>query len=147
MTAANSAPVSLVDALQDALAGEHAARYAYAVIGGVVDPTGPTETLALAAYGAHSARRDRLDERLRELGESPAAAEPGYALPETVRAAGDAQQLARQVEDRCAVLYAAVVAASTGPLRRRAADWLEDAAVRTLDWGAASTAFPGVTLA
>ena len=81
---------------------------------------------------------------MRALGDEPVPAEPGYALPAPVTSAADARELARRVEDRCAVLYAAVVAASTDDLRAQAAGWLEDAATRALDWGATATAFPGV---
>jgi hypothetical protein len=136
--------VSLVEALQDALAGEHAAVYGYGVVGGVVDTTGPLGQRSVAGYGAHERRRDRLEARLRELGTEPVPAEPGYALPAAVVTDGDAQRLARRVEDRCAVLYAALVAATTGPQRREAASWLADAATRALAWGAPATALPGV---
>ena len=44
------------------------------------------------------------------------------------------------------MLYAAVVASTTGERRVQAAGWLEDAATRALGWGAPPTAFPGVGL-
>lgn len=136
--------MSMSAALQAALAGEHAAVYAYGVIGGAVDPTGAAEALAREAYDVHAGRRDRVEQRVRALGDEPTPAEPGYALPAPVTSIDDADLLARRVEDRCAVLYAAVVAASTDDLRREASGWLEDAATRSLAWGATATAFPGV---
>lgn len=139
--------MSLAGALQDVLAGEHAAVYGYSVVGGVLDPGTATARLARAAYDEHRARRDRVDEQLRALDVEPLPAEPGYALPAPVRSPDDAALLARQVEDRCAVLYAAQVAATTADQRALAAAWLEDAATRALAWGAPSTAFPGVGLA
>ena len=135
---------SLSDALQSALAGEHAAVYAYGVVGGVVDPVGGTGQLALRAYDIHRTRRELVEEQVRALGDEPVPAEPGYALPAPVTSTADAKELARRVEDRCAVLYAAVVAAASDDLRAQAAGWLEDAATRALDWGATATAFPGV---
>jgi hypothetical protein len=136
--------MTLSGALQEVLAGEHAAVYAYGVVGGVVDAGSVAARLTLEAYDLHRARRDRAEEEVRALGDEPVPAEPGYALPGPVTASGGADRLARQVEDRCAVLYAALVAAANGDLRREAAGWLEDAATRALAWGAPPTAFPGV---
>jgi len=131
-------------AAQATLAGEHAAVYAYGVVGGVVDPSGALGGLARAGYGAHVNRRDRLERSLRALDVEPVAAEPGYALPRPVTTEADAARLIRRVEDRCAVLHAALVAASTGELRGEAVGWLSDAATRGLAWGAPPAAFPGV---
>lgn len=137
-------PVTVASA-QDVLAGEHAAVYAYGVVGGVLDPAGSAAERARSAYEAHVTRRDRIEDRLRGLGEEPVAAEPGYALPEQVTDAGDAARLARRVEDRCGVLHAALVAASIGDLRAAAVGWLSDCATRGLTWGAAPVALPGIT--
>lgn len=139
--------MSLVGALQHVLAGEHAAVYAYAVVGGVLGPGTATARLSGDAYDVHGARRDRVDALLRALDVEPPPAEPGYALPAPVTSPGDAALLARRVEDRCAVLYAALVAATTADQRALAVAWLEDAATRALAWGAPPTAFPGVGLA
>jgi hypothetical protein len=136
--------MTLSGALQDVLAGEHAAVYAYAVVGGVVDSGGVAAGSALEAYEVHRARRDRAEAEVRVLGADPVSAEPGYALGGPVTASGGVDRLARQVEDRCAVLYAALVAAATDDLRREAAGWLEDAATRALAWGAPPAALPGV---
>jgi Domain of unknown function (DUF4439) len=113
----------------------------------VRDPGTATAQQARDAYDEHRARRDRVDEQLRALDVEPAPAEPGYALPAPVTSPHDAALLARRVEDRCAVLYAALVAATTSDQRAVATAWLEDAATRALAWGAPPTAFPGVGLA
>ena len=140
----SAGPAALATALQQALAGEHAAVYAYGVAGGVLGPVGSSAARARDGYGVHRDRRDRIEEQLRALDEQPVAAEPGYGVPAPVTTAGSAVALARRVEDRCAVLHAAVVAASTDALRREAMGWLDDAATRVLGWGGESTAFPGV---
>jgi len=129
---------------QDALAAEHAAVYAYGVAGGVVDPLSDDGARVRDAYAVHERRRDQLESLLRGLGAEPVAAEPGYALPAPVTGAASATRLAVGIEDRCAVAYAAVVASSTGDVRRAAVDWLADAATRGLGLGAAPTAFPGL---
>lgn len=133
-----------VAALQAALAGEHAAVYAYSVIAARVEFVPSVVGLATACYAAHRAARDRLVRTLRAGGESPDPTEPGYALPFPVEGPASARRLARLVEDRCAVLHAAVVAATTGPERARGADALVQCATRGLRWGAPPTAFPGV---
>ncbi len=140
----SAAPAAFTTALQRALAGEHAAVYAYGVAGGVLDPVGTSATRAREAYDTHRSRRDRIEDRLRALDEEPVPAEPGYGLPAPVTTAAGAEALARQVEDRCAVLHAGVVAASTGEPRQEAMGWLADAAVRVLGWGGEASAFPGV---
>ncbi len=136
-----------VQGLQDALAGEHAALYAYSVLGGRLDPGSSEADRALSAYDVHRSRRDILAQRLRDVSERPVAAEPGYALPLPVRDPTSAAALARQVEDRCAVLYAALVAAAPASTVERSLGTtsLVDAATRALDWGAPPTALPGLT--
>ncbi len=138
---------SAVEAAQRVLAAEHAALYAYGVAGGVLDAGSAESTLAGAGYAAHRSRRDRLEQAIRDLDADPVAAEPGYALPGAVTDAGAATRLARQVEDRCAIAYAGLVAAATDELRGAAIGWLTDAATRGLGWGAGPTAFPGLTSA
>ncbi len=137
----------LLPCLQVVLAGEHAALYAYSVIGGRLGPGGSTATRAVAAYDVHRTRRDRLARRLHDLGERPVAAEPGYTLPLPVQDATSAAALAQQVEDRCAVLYASLVATAPASTVERSlgSTSLVDAATRGLDWGAPATAFPGVS--
>jgi hypothetical protein len=131
-------------ALQAALAGEHAAVYAYAVIAGRGAAGSSVVELAREAYAAHRAGRDDLARTLAARGESPVPTEPGYALPFPIDGSGTARRLARLVEDRCAVLHAAVVAVATGQERALGAQALVGCAVRGLQWGAAPSAFPGV---
>jgi Domain of unknown function (DUF4439) len=127
-----------VEALQQALAAEHAAVWAYGVVGGVL---GPDSSAATAAYAAHRGRRDQL---LSRIGAEAVAAEPAYDLPFPVSGAGQAQRLAVRVEERCAEVYAAVVARTTGDNRVYAARALTECAVRALEWGGNLEAFPGL---
>ncbi|HEX2175668.1 MAG TPA: ferritin-like domain-containing protein [Nocardioidaceae bacterium] len=126
------------DALQSALAAEHAAVYAYGVVGGVL---GATSAPANAAYAAHRGRRDQL---MAMIGGEAVAAEPAYELPFAVPGPGRAQQLGVRVEQRCAEVYADVVSRTSGPPRVFAARALADCAVRGLDWGGDFEAFPGL---
>lgn len=136
-----------VDAAAQVLAGEHAALYAYGVVGGR-RRSSPTEaSRAERAYLVHRSRRDTLTEALRAAGATPVAAEPAYELPVAVTSAASAQRVGQQVEDRCSVLYALLVA-TTPPgrdgIRAEAAAALVDSALRLLGWGGAATALPGV---
>jgi len=132
------------ETLQQMLAGEHAAVYAYGVLGGRLAQGTPLQVQAGEAYIEHRARRDALVAMLRAAGAEPVPAEVAYALPAPVDVPAQARRVARQVEDRCAVLYASVVAAETGRTRGYAVGALVDAATRGLSWGAEPVALPGV---
>src|SRR4051794_9413332 len=98
------------EALQAALAGEHAAVWAYGLIGARLPQAQVAQ--ALSALAAHRARRDTLDRSLRRGGASPAAAAPAYELPSAVTAANSAVALAVLVEERLAGAYADLVTAA-----------------------------------
>jgi hypothetical protein len=132
------------EALQEALAGEHAAIYAYTVIGGRLDDDSALVRQAVESHADHRALRDVLTEVLLARGDSPVPTEAGYALPTAVDGAASARRLARLVEDRCGVLHAALVATAEAEERRLGAQALVDCALRGLRWGARPTAFPGV---
>lgn len=125
-------------ALQSALAAEHAAVYAYGVIGGVL---GGGSATAASGYAAHRGRRDRLTAM---LGPESVAAEPAYRLPFEVSGTARARRLAVHVEERCAEVYAEVVSRTTGADRLFAARAVTDCAVRGLEWGAEPDPFPGL---
>jgi len=138
----DSQPVA--EAMNASLAGEHAAIYAYGVIGGRLDLDSPPVEAATDAVEAHRARRDGVTALIEAGGGAPVAAEPGYLLPAEVVDVAAARTTAQEVEDRCGVLYAALAATATGDLRAYAVDALIDSATRALDWGAPTNPFPGV---
>ncbi|MEU4495770.1 DUF4439 domain-containing protein [Streptomyces sp. NPDC023998] len=131
-----------LEAVQAALAAEHAAVYGYGVVGGRVGDGREGE--ATAAYAAHRARRDALERTARDLGGTPAAAAAAYALPFAVPDAAAAVRLAAVLEDRVAGVYSDLVRAAEGPLRREAAVALREAAVRAVRWRGSGVAFPGL---
>lgn len=131
-----------VAALQAALAGEHAALYAYGVIGGRSGRHDRSQ--AWRAYAQHRARRDRLVAMVSQLGEEPVAAEVGYALPFDVGDRPALHRLAELVESRCAALYAAAVAATRDEARAFSAQALAECAVAGRRWGDPGEAFPGL---
>ncbi|MPZ60038.1 MAG: DUF4439 domain-containing protein [Propionibacteriales bacterium] len=126
------------EALQRALAAEHAAVYGYGVVGGVL---GEDSSLATTGYADHRGHRDRLIEL---IGADAVAAEPAYQLPFRVSNERQAERLGIEIEHRCAKVYAGVVSQTTGKHRMLAARSLAECAVRALDWGADPEPFPGL---
>ena len=131
-----------LEALQAALAAEHAAVYGYGVVGGRIREGRRTE--ARAAYDAHRARRDALVRAVRDLGGKPVAAAAAYALPFPVPDSAAAVRLAAELEDRVAGVYSDLVRAAVGEWRSTAAEALREAAVRAVRWRGESVAFPGL---
>jgi mevalonate kinase len=138
--------VSDVTALQSCLAGEHAAVYAYGVLAAVINDQAsgtPADHRASRDYIAHRQRRDRLIDSITARGATPVAAQPAYGLPFPVMSVASAVRLARLVERRLAATYASAAGHSVTAVRAFAAGALADAAIATVSWGAAPTAFPG----
>ncbi|MBD0718113.1 DUF4439 domain-containing protein, partial [Streptomyces sp. CBMA370] len=81
---------------------------------------------------------------VRDLGGTPEAAEPAYALPFPVPDPASAVRLAAVLEDRVAGVYSDLVRAATGPARHEAAAALAEAAVRAARWRGGDVTFPGL---
>jgi Domain of unknown function (DUF4439) len=125
----------------DALAAEHAAIFAYGVIGGRLD--GDEADAARTAEAAHRSRRDALLLRLAERGEVAPVAAASYALPFPVAGADDARRLATLVEERVGGVWRAVLPAADRADRAEALDALVDAAIRATGWRRATGVEPG----
>lgn len=133
-------------ALQSTLAAEHAAVYVLATVGAQARPGQPELAERVrAAYTAHRARRDRLRSQIADAGAVPVAAAAGYDVALDGTGEERLERAAREIEERCATVYAQLVAASTGPTRAWAVNALIDSAVRSLSLGAAPTAYPGAS--
>lgn len=133
-----------LEAMQAALAGEHAAVYGYGVIGGRLQTSTPAQERASAAYTAHRTRRDALVAKITAAGQTPVQAAPGYEIATTVTDESTAGTLAIKIERRCAVLYATVIAVADPPRRSAALDALIACATGEVTWGQAPSSFPGV---
>ncbi|WP_162529830.1 ferritin-like domain-containing protein [Nocardioides caldifontis] len=134
-----------LEALQATLAAEHAAVHAYGVVGGRL-PSADNPALAerfRSAYEAHRGRRDWLRSRIADRGADPSPAALGYSVPVEGRDPVELTSVARGVEERCAAVYAQLVASSTGEDRRWGLDALTSTSVLLLSLGAEPTAFPG----
>jgi hypothetical protein len=135
-----------VGARQACLAAEHAAVYAYGVIGGRIAGLHVSADVVERvdeSYEFHRDQRDTLDRAIRDLGADPVAAEPAYALPVTPASVGQCQRVARYVENRCSETYAYAVSLASPQTRGGLALDLADTAVRAAAWGARLDPFPG----
>ncbi len=135
-----------VEALQTALAAEHAAVFVYGALGAQTSQSASPRLYGsvTAAYAAHRARRDELAARVRAAGASPVPAEPGYELPADLGSAAAVEKRALALEEGAAATYAYLVASSTGETRSWAITALLDAAVRGLTFGGRPDRLPGL---
>lgn len=134
--------MSDLEALQTALAAEHATIYGYGVAGAVL--RGADRRYALSGLSFHQRVRDQLTALITARHASPVVAEPAYRLPMPVTDHASARALAAHLEQGGAGSQWDLVAASTagGHVRSLAIGWLTAAAVRGAHWGARQ-ALPG----
>jgi hypothetical protein len=135
-----------LEAMQRALAGEHAALYVFGVLGGRASASRQPGLLdaVTAAYTTHRGRRDRLTTMVRAAGGEPVAAAVSYRLPNPCRTSGQLRSAALTVERRCADVYAAMVGSTAHADREWAIRALSDCAVRQLSFGGAPAPYPGL---
>ncbi|MCB0894872.1 MAG: ferritin-like domain-containing protein [Nocardioidaceae bacterium] len=134
-----------VEALQTTLAAEHAAVYAFGVLGGRTSRAATPQLFATvsAAYAAHRARRDHLVRELAGQDVDPVAAEPAYDVPRPLDTPAQVERTGLDLERSCAATYAYLVASSTGETRRWAIAALNETAVRELAFRGTPETFPG----
>ncbi|MGH4009479.1 MAG: ferritin-like domain-containing protein [Pseudonocardiaceae bacterium] len=131
-----------VDALQAALAAEHAAVWVYGLVGAFM----ADELAGELNEGtvAHQARRDTTERTLIDAGVRPVPAEPGYLSPEPVTDTASALRLVITAETDVAAAWRSVV--ERGPavpdLRGAALEALTQTAVRAARWRATAGIAP-----
>ncbi|WP_067183379.1 ferritin-like domain-containing protein [Microtetraspora niveoalba] len=130
------------DPLAKVLAAEHAAVYAYGVVG--AKTAGALHTKAVAGFDAHRARRDRLRALIVRRGGTPPEPGPTYPLPFDVKDQADAVRLASLIEERVVTAYLELAADGDASLRRLAAQAMQEGATRAYGWQPAVGAFPGM---
>jgi hypothetical protein len=135
-----------VEALQKALAAEHAAVHLYGVLGGQASKSrNPVLFRRLdQAYEEHRASRDELSVLVSEKGADPVPAEVDYAVPGPTTTPAQIEGVARTVERRVTVTYGELVENTAGPDRRWAIGALDASALRELEFGVAPSDFPGL---
>lgn len=134
--------MSLVKALQAALAQEHAAIYGYGVAGAHLD--GAKRERVDRDLAEHKAARDRLERWVRHHDATPVTAKAAYALPFDVTGGRSATKLLVRIERGVAGAYLGLVAAATDDLRREAAGAVQDCATRQAAWSGTISALPGL---
>lgn len=136
-----------VEALQKALAGEHAAVYLFGILGAHVSKSRqPTLFGELdSTYAGHRAARDELTVLVSAQGEEPVAAEVSYELPGKVGSSEEITATALIVERRMTLLYGELVGHTAGSQRSWAIGQLDRSALRELRFGARPSTFPGLT--
>lgn len=121
------------DALQDALAAEHAAVWGYGTVGAALDPGARAEVGT--AQEAHRQVRDRVGGLLLSRGVDPVATEAAYALPFPVLSEVDAARLAVQLEEGTTDAWIWVLdQAGTPDTRVLAVEVASAAEVRAVAW-------------
>ncbi|GAA4237008.1 hypothetical protein FHR32_004928 [Streptosporangium album] len=134
--------MSVDRALGTALAAEHAAVYAYGVIG--ARTTGELRAVATDAFNAHRARRDQLRTLVIARGSTPAEPDSSYRLPVTPTTAAQAVELAVLVERGVTGAYLELTASGDPALRKMAALAMQECVVRSYGLRPAIETFPGM---
>jgi Domain of unknown function (DUF4439) len=137
-----SATKAGLQALQAALAAEHAAVYGYGVAGAML--SGAEQAVARSDWTAHQKARDTLQAMITKLGATPVAASAAYELPFTVHDARSARLLAAVLEDGVTQAYLGIVAVPDGTLRTFGALAMQPPANRGAAWRGSTVAFPGM---
>lgn len=104
---------ALLDAWQAALAAEHQAGYAYALIGPRVPPA--DTALVRTSAAAHAAQRDATSAALLAAGTAPDPPRADYPGLYPVPDAAAARRVAIRVEDACAVAWRVLYATAATP--------------------------------
>lgn len=132
-------------ALQETLASEHAALYLYGLLGGRTSSSAEPGLFAAisAGYRQHRARRDQLRAFIHAVAAEPTPAQVAYAVPSALGTPQELAAFALELEQACAESLAALVARSSGEVRRWAATELAWSATSQLDLGGRPLTWPG----
>jgi len=131
-----------LQALQAALAAEHAAVYGYGVVGAML--SGADRAAARNDWRVHQDARDNLQAMITKFGATPVAASAAYRLPFAVQDARSAQRLAATLEDGVTRAYLGIVAVPDPGLRTFGALAMQPPAKRAAAWRGTTVAFPGM---
>lgn len=136
-----------LEALQKALAAEHACVYLYGVLGARASASANPVLFGRLeeAYDEHRAARDELVALLARRDAEPVASETDYAAPGPLSTPAEIEAVARTLERRVALTYGETVAHTAGEDRQAAIAALDAAAVRGLGFGEPPADFPGLT--
>ncbi len=133
-------------ALQRALAAEHAAVHLYGVLGAQSSKSRQPALFGQLtdAYETHRATRDHLSAMISAKGGDPVAAKVDYRVPGPTSTAAKIQAVARTIERRVTRTYGELVENTAGTDRRWAIAALDASALRELGFGSEPSTFPGL---
>jgi hypothetical protein len=137
--------MSVLDALQDALAEEHATLWTYGVLGArTSQAASPTLYDAVTAgYRRHRSRRDQLRLMVRDAGGEPVAAAVTYEIEGALVRAPQVQRAAAGLEAAGVETLLALVGQSSGEVRDWALTEATWSAVWQLELGGTAQTWPG----
>lgn len=137
--------MNTIESLQATLAAEHAAIFLYGDAGAHTSQSAEPDLFGTVSmlYRTHRARRDQLRLLLADRGATPVAAAATYVLPAQLTTPGAVRRQALRTEQRCAEVYAALVANTAGPDRDWAISALTEAAAARILLGGRPETFPG----
>lgn len=134
-----------VQALQRALAAEHAAVYLFGLLGARTS-AGADPTLfdrLTESYSRHRGNRDQLELIVARHGADPVAAAVAYEPPGPVDTTAQIQAAALSIERRVTLTYGSVVEGTARADRRWAIGQLTASALRELGYGGTPERLPG----
>ena len=137
--------MTVLDALQETLAAEHAALYTYGVLGARTSQAASPELydVLTVGYRRHRARRDRLRLLVVEAGGEPVAAAAAYELDGRPLRPAQLQAAALELEVTGVATMLALVATSTDSVR----EWSMAEATWSASWqlelGGEAQTWPG----
>ena len=136
-----------LEALQDALAAEHAAMYCYGVIGARMSAAAHPGlyTTMLDGFRLHRKRRDQLTSMINARGAEPVAAQVDYRMDDPLGNATELNNAALRVERRIARTFGQLIESTAGAERRWALVALDQTAVRQVELRGTPEMFPGTT--
>lgn len=136
-----------VEALQKALAAEHAAVFLYGVLGARISSSAQPElSLRLQdAFSSHRSQRDALTVLISKQDQDPVAALVDYRVPGSLATPAGLAAVAATIEARVTSTYGELVANTSSTDRRWAITALEASAVRGVAFGVPVAVFPGLT--
>lgn len=134
-----------IEALQAALAAEHAAVHVVGALGAKASESRqPTLYAALTdSYREHRRNRDRLTVLISAQGVEPVPAEVAYDVPAGLRTTAQLNDAALRVERRIVKTFGQLIESTTGAERRWALVALNSAAVRQVEFRGTPELFPG----
>lgn len=135
-----------VQALQKALAAEHAAVDLYGLLGAQSSQSQQPALFARLerAYSEHRTARDELTVLVSAKGADPVAAEVDYDVPGPISTPPQVESVARTLERRVTRTYGELIAHTSGTDRRWAITALDASALRELAFGTTPSVFPGI---